>query len=52
MTVVEFMKAGAEGLGDTIQELAAFLYAYDRLVVLPHPERLQMVFNVLTDLFD
>ena len=31
-----------------LPELEAFFYAYDELVEFPHPERLQMSFNVLT----
>ena len=46
------MKEGVKGLGDTIQELEAFFYACDGLVELPHLERLQMVFDVIIDLFD
>ena len=50
--MVAFTKEGAKGLGDTINELEDFFYAYDGLVELPHPERLQMAFDVLTELFD
>ena len=40
-----------EGLRETIQELSAFYDVYDRLVELPHTERLQRGFNILTDIF-
>ena len=50
--VVAPTEAGAEGLGDTIQELRWFFYAGERRVALPRPERLQRLFNALTDLFD
>ena len=46
------MEAGKEGLGENIQDLAAFLYADVGLVVLTHPKMFQRAFNVLIDLFD
>ena len=49
--VVAPTEAGAEGLGDTIQELRGFFYAGERRVALPQPERLQRAFNILTELF-
>ena len=45
-------KPGAEGLGETIQELVAFFYADDGLVASPQTDRFQRAFKVLTDLFD
>ena len=45
-------EAGLEGVREKIQKLVAFFYADDGPVVFPRPERLQMEFNVLTDLFD
>ena len=45
-------EAGAEGLRETIQELAEFFYVDDGLVASPWTERLQRAFNVLTNLFD
>ena len=41
------MEAGTERMGETIQELTAFFYVYDGLVVLLHPEKFQRAFNVL-----
>ena len=41
------------GGGDmSIQELVAYLYARNGLVVLTQPERLQRSFEILADLFD
>ena len=45
-------EAGVEGVRETIQELAEFLYADGGLFALPHKERLQRAFNFLTDLFE
>ena len=50
VTEVAPTKAGAEGLGETIQELAYF-YADDELVMLRRPERFQREFNVFTYIF-
>ena len=49
--VVVLTEVGAEGLRETIQELATFFYMYGGLVALTWPERLQRTFNVLIDLF-
>ena len=46
------MEAGTERMGETIQELTAFFYVYDGLVVLLRPEKFQRAFNVLADLSD
>ena len=51
VTVVVLIEAGSEVLGDKTQELEAFFYADDVLVVYPQVERLQREFNVLTDIF-
>ena len=50
--VVVLTEAGAEGLGETFQELAALLYANSMLVASPWTERLQRAFNALTYIFD
>ena len=50
--VVALTEAGVEGVRETIQELAEFLYADGGLFALPHKERLQRAFNFLTDLFE
>ena len=52
VAVVDPTKYGTEGLGLPIQDLEAYFYANNVLVVLTHPERLQRAFNVLTGLFD
>ena len=52
VTVVLPTEAVIEGLGETIQELAAFFYADDGLVMLPCIERLKREFNIITNLFD
>ena len=44
-------EAGTEGIGVSVQDLAAYFYAYKGLVVLNIPERLQRLFNIITDLF-
>ena len=51
MTVAALAEAGAEVLGETIQELEDFFYAEDGLVAPPRTERLQRALNVLTHLF-
>ena len=45
-------EAGMEGLSTSMQELAAYFYADERLVAFPRLERLQRSFDVLTDLFN
>ena len=52
VVVVTPMEAGKEGLGENIQDLAAFFYADVGLVVLTHPKRFQRAFDVLIDLLD
>ena len=52
VTVVVKMEVGAEGLGISIQDLAAYFYVDDGLVVSTRLKRLQMVFDVLADLFN
>ena len=52
VTVVAPTEAGAEGLREMIQELAAFSYVGDGLVMSPQLERLQRDFNVLTNIFE
>ena len=52
VTVVAPTEAITEGLRETIQELVAFFYVYDRLVSLPWLERLQRTINVCTYIFD
>ena len=52
VTVVAPTETGAEEIKETIQELEDFFYADNGLVVLPRPERLQRVFNVLIYLFN
>ena len=52
VTVVAPTESGAEGLGDTIQELAKFSYVDERLVLPPWPERLQRALNVIAEIFD
>ena len=51
VTLVTPMEAGAEGLRESILELATFFYADGGLITSPHPEILQRAFNILTDLF-
>ena len=51
VTVVAPTEAGADGLGETIQELEVFSCADCRLVASPQLERLHRVFDILTDLF-
>ena len=51
VTVVSLTEAGEEGLGETVQELAAYFYADNGLIMSPRPERLQRSFDVLTDQF-
>ena len=50
--VVMPTEEGMGGLGLTIIDLAAYFYADDGLLVSTQPERLQSLFDVLTDLFD
>ena len=45
-------EVGMEGLGETIQKLAAFFYTAYGLVALPRSDRLQRSFNVFTYLFN
>ena len=52
VTVVMPSEAVTGGLGLTIIDLAAYLYADDSLVASTQPERLQRAFDVLTGLFD
>ena len=52
VTVVAPTKEEIEGLGLSIQDLAAYFYADDGLVASTQPERLQREFDVLTGLFD
>ena len=52
VTVVEPNEDGRERLGVSIQDLAAYFYAYDGLVTLNQLERLQRAFSILTGLFD
>ena len=40
-----------EGLIASVQDLAAYLYAYDGIVAFTQPKRLQRLFDFLTDLF-
>ena len=50
--VVAPTEDGAEGIRETIHELAAYFYAYDGLVTLPWTEQLQRAFNFLTDILN
>ena len=50
--VVAATKAVVGGLGATIQDLTAYFYVGGGIVASTQPERLQGVFNVLTDLSD
>ena len=52
VTVVAPTKDGREGLGMSIQDLAAYFYAENDLVTLTQLERLQRVFDLLTGLLD
>ena len=52
VALVASTKDGTEVLGLSIQDLVAYLYADDGLVTSTQTERLQRVFNVLTNLFD
>ena len=52
VTVVYATKAGTEGLGTLVQEIAAHFYAENGLITSTKPERLQRALNVLTYLFD
>ena len=52
VTVVAPTKDGREGLGMSIQDLAAYFYAENDLVTLTQLERLQRVFDVLNEIFD
>ena len=52
VTVAAPTEAGMEGIGETIQKLAAFFYTYYGLVALPWSDRLQIAFNVFTYLFN
>ena len=45
-------KGGTEGLGLSIQDLTAYLYAYNGLIASTQTERLQRVFDVFASLFD
>ena len=45
-------EVGTGGLGLTIIDLAAYLYADDGLVVSTQPEKLHRAFEVLTGLFN
>ena len=49
--VVEAMETGAKFLGALVQDLAAYFYANNRIVMSTEPERLQREFNIITDLF-
>ena len=51
VAVVAPTKDGTEGLGLSIQDLEAYLYARDRLVASIHPKRLQRVFDILSGFF-
>ena len=50
--VVAATEAGAEVLGTSIQDLASYFYAGERVVTLPQPERLHRSFGVLAELFN
>ena len=52
LTVVALTEAGAYVLGVVIRYLAEYVYTDDGLVASTQPERLNKVFDVLTDLFD
>ena len=52
LMVVAPIEAGVEGLGETVQELAAFFYVDDRLFALRQTEMLQRSLNKLIYLFD
>ena len=45
-------EAGSDGFVWDVQWPAAFLYADNRLLVSPRPDRLQMALGVLTGFFD
>ena len=48
--VVAATEEGKEGLGMSIRDLVEYFYADNGLVALTQPERLQMLFDVLTGL--
>ena len=52
VTVVVPTEDGAEGPGETIQELVDYFYAYDGVVASTRPERLKRKFSVLKDLYN
>ena len=52
VVVVAPTKDSMEVLGLSIQELTAYLYADNGLIVSTRPERLQREFDVLTGIFD
>ena len=52
VTVVVPTKNGREGLGLSIRDLVAYLYAGNGLVTSTQLERLQRVFDVITEIFD
>ena len=52
VTVVAPTKEGMEGLGLSIRDLVAHLYANNRFIDLTQPKRIQRAFSVLTGLFD
>ena len=50
--VVSVTEAGVEGIGALIQDLTAYFYADNRLVMSTQLKRLQRALNVLTNLFN
>ena len=52
VTVVALTEAGVERLSKTVQDMEAYFYADDGPISLPQPERLQMSFELLTELFE
>ena len=50
--VVSPMKAGEEGLGEMVKEMATYFYADDGFITPPRTERLQRLFDVLTEIFN
>ena len=52
VTMAATEEAGAEGLGVSIQDRAAYFYINNGLIALTQEERLKRAFDVLTDLFN